>query len=374
VQLMTIHKAKGLEFDTVILPGLERTVASGPGQLLYWAPVALQDGSRGIVLASRGGEEDDRREDALEAWMKRLERDRSQLELGRLAYVAATRARRALHLVGSASVSWSDPENPALKEPSAGSLLGFFWPVLQPAFAQALAAASDRDELSRAAPGQRPRRSAPPFSRLAADFRPPPAPPPARPAPVRQARAAEATVRPHFDWAGEEAIAVGTVVHSEIERLTAARQPASSLSARPGAWRSDLLRLGLPESRCNRALERIARAVGTLASSPIAARLLDPASNEATSELALTAWLDGEFVSVKIDRTFVDDHGVRWIVDWKTSAHEGGGLDEFLDQEIARYAAQLDRYARVMGLHDPRPQRIGLYFPLLDRWQEWPTG
>jgi ATP-dependent exoDNAse (exonuclease V) beta subunit len=375
VQLMTIHKAKGLEFDTVILPGLERTVTSGPGQLLYWAPVALQDGTRGIVLASRGGEEDDPRDDTLEAWMKRLEQERSAFELGRLAYVAATRARRALHLVGSVAVSWKDPDNPVLKEPSGGSLLGFFWPAVHPAFEQAFGEAAARGEVPGPVAGQRPRRGAPPFARLAPDFNAPAAPPPARPAFGRRVRSAEAPVRPHFDWAGEEAIAVGTIVHAEIERLAAARQPASSLALRPGAWRSDLLRLGIPEDRCERVLDRIASAIGAMAASPTAAALLDPASTGAASELALTAWLDGEFVSIKIDRSFVDVDGTRWIVDWKTSAHEGGSLEAFLEQEVGRYAAQLGRYARVMRLHDPRPQRIGLYFPLLDRWKEWrPDG
>ena len=40
----------------------------------------------------------------------------------------------------------------------------------------------------------------------------------------------------------------------------------------------------------------------------------------------------GRLRSVVIDRCFVDRDGVRWVVDYKTSAHEGGGLEEFLDQ------------------------------------------
>jgi ATP-dependent exoDNAse (exonuclease V) beta subunit len=75
--------------------------------------------------------------------------------------------------------------------------------------------------------------------------------------------------------------------------------------------------------------------------------------------------------SLRIDRTFVDRDGVRWIVDWKTSTHEGGDRDAFLDNELQRYRGQLERYARVMRLVDPdRPQRVGLYFPLLDAWRE----
>jgi ATP-dependent exoDNAse (exonuclease V) beta subunit len=81
--------------------------------------------------------------------------------------------------------------------------------------------------------------------------------------------------------------------------------------------------------------------------------------------------MDGVLQSLRIDRTFVDGEGVRWIVDWKTSSHEGGDREAFLDNELARYRGQLERYARVMKVFDPdRPLRVGLYFPLLDAWRE----
>jgi len=76
-------------------------------------------------------------------------------------------------------------------------------------------------------------------------------------------------------------------------------------------------------------------------------------------------------LSLVIDRTFVDADGVRWIVDFKTSDHSGGGLDEFLDREQARYRDQLERYGRALSLLDSRPQRLALYFPLVGGWREW---
>jgi hypothetical protein len=72
-----------------------------------------------------------------------------------------------------------------------------------------------------------------------------------------------------------------------------------------------------------------------------------------------------------MDRTFVDKHGTRWIVDFKTSAHTGGGLEAFLDREQDRYRSQLERYAVVLRKLDTRPIRLGLYFPLLGGWREW---
>ena len=104
-----------------------------------------------------------------------------------------------------------------------------------------------------------------------------------------------------------------------------------------------------------------------------AKRLLDPSARDARSELALTAMLDGVAHSLRIDRTFVDDAGTRWVIDWKTSTHEGGDREAFLDRELERYRGQLERYARVMAMREPgRPVRVGLYFPLLDAWRESP--
>jgi ATP-dependent exoDNAse (exonuclease V) beta subunit len=368
---MTVHKAKGLEFDTVILPGLERTVSGAARQLLYWAPVAIEKGPRGIVLASHGGADADREADGLEAWMKRLDRDRARLELGRVAYVAATRARRSLHLVGSAAIAWNAEGLPALVAPKSGSLLEFFWPVACPDFEREFARARQAGEIEPAAATARPRRSAPSPGRLPVGYELPAPPAPACSLLTRRARVVEGTVRPHFDWAGREAIAVGTVVHAELERLARQGLAPAQLVARPDGWRRDLARLGLPEHLWEGAVSRIDQAVSNLAASNLAGRLLDPDALEAASEFAITAWLDNEFTSIKVDRTFVDEAGARWIVDWKTSVHEGGGLAQFLDQELGRYSPQLERYSRVMKLYDARPQRIGLYFPMMDAWKQW---
>ncbi len=79
----------------------------------------------------------------------------------------------------------------------------------------------------------------------------------------------------------------------------------------------------------------------------------------------------GQVVQRIIDRTFLDDRGVRWIVDFKTSTHEGAGLEEFVSREVERYAPQLRRYASLMQAYKPNePIKAALYFPLLKEWRE----
>jgi ATP-dependent helicase/nuclease subunit A len=74
---------------------------------------------------------------------------------------------------------------------------------------------------------------------------------------------------------------------------------------------------------------------------------------------------------VVIDRTFVDEAGTRWIIDFKTGDHRGGQVEDFLDREQARYVDQLNGYADIMRSMEQRPTRVGLYFPLLKGWREW---
>jgi ATP-dependent exoDNAse (exonuclease V) beta subunit len=70
-----------------------------------------------------------------------------------------------------------------------------------------------------------------------------------------------------------------------------------------------------------------------------------------------------------IDRTFVDEQGVRWIIDYKTSTHEGGDVTAFLNRERERYRGQLEGYAQAFRKLDEGVEvRMGLYYPLMRQW------
>jgi ATP-dependent exoDNAse (exonuclease V) beta subunit len=367
VQIMTIHKAKGLEFDIVIVPDLQRVAPAGDRRLLYWTSIATGPGRRSVVLGSRSeSSEEAGAADPLEDWMRRLEAERGQYELGRVAYVAVTRARRLVHLVGSARTR-RKAEVSELRPPRGGSLLHFFWPVIAADFERALAARGSAGETTLAG---RPRLTAPPLMRLPLAWSAPePQALPRAPA-LRILGEAESSVRPDFDWAGAIATAVGEVVHFELHRLARTGQPREALAARTGAWSRLLREAGVDEVHLPEALARTQEAIGGLLSSEIAGRLLDPAARDAASELAVTARIAGVVQSLRIDRSFVDAGGVRWIVDWKTSRHEGGDREAFLDRELERYRSQLERYAQAMRTLEPdRPMKTGLYFPLLDAWR-----
>jgi len=79
---------------------------------------------------------------------------------------------------------------------------------------------------------------------------------------------------------------------------------------------------------------------------------------------------EGRVVSVIFDRMLIDAQGQRWVVDIKTSTHEGGGLEQFLENEAQRYRPQLERYAALAAQLGSEPIRAALYFPMLGALRE----
>ena len=91
----------------------------------------------------------------------------------------------------------------------------------------------------------------------------------------------------------------------------------------------------------------------------------------AQSEFAINGLVDGQLIRATIDRTFVDEAGLRWIVDYKTSspAQIGQDQDAFLLEEKKRYQDQLRVYLDLMrNLYPEQAARTALYFPLFKGW------
>jgi ATP-dependent exoDNAse (exonuclease V) beta subunit len=362
VELLTIHKAKGLQFDTVIVPGLERRSRQDDKRLLQWMrqPGAPQPGLVVAPVAGTGAEPN-----ALYRWLENLEAAKLSQEKRRLLYVAATRAKRWLHLFGTCQVKAGDEGAPTLVRPSSSVALGMLWPVVESDFAARLAITGD-------IPGEASPDIVrePPLRRLPLEWRLPELQAPR----ISSTRAPKASAQPpvEFDWATETARHVGTVVHRELQRI--ARDGAAG-EARAAATRrryvDELAELGVPAERRQAAAERVATAVKRTLEDQRGRWLLDARHTSSANELALTGTLDGTTVSVVIDRTFIDAEGIRWIVDYKSSSHEGADLEVFLANEQERYRPQLERYASLMRHLGPEPIRLGLYFPLLSAWRSW---
>lgn len=365
VEIMTIHKAKGLEFDTVILPGLERCVSGDDQPLLYWTRVpGLEEGLVFAPLTAAGAEVD-----PIYRWAELLERGRTEQERARLLYVAATRARRDLHLLGTVETKIKEG-NVELKAPRRGSMLALLWNAVSPRYDDVLRAHQAEAPLTLASS-----ESSVPLRRLPLEWRLPALEEIQPPTPDQAIDLIDMT-RPLFDWVTETSRRVGTLVHRELERIVGREGAASRSIDTPGVrarMHAELAELGVPTDRCHAALDRVLTAIRSALGDDRGRWLLGLAAplREAESELALSGVVNGQVVQGVIDRTFLDEHGVRWIVDFKTSTHEGAGLEEFIGREVERYAPQLKRYASLMSAFKPgQPIKAALYFPLLKQWRE----
>ncbi len=370
LQVMTIHKAKGLEFDTVIVPGLGNLPQKDEQKLLMWLERPRSHEESDLLLAPLHGVGGDK--DPVYQYLSRLSMDKARLEDGRLLYVAATRAKKRLHLLGHTGHGKKDGAL-TVKPPLAGSLLARLWPVVASEFERLPQEMAERAALDEENVDEKVSLPQGIF-RLPLNWCLPEAPSAVDWHTLSAGRPPAEIEHVEFEWAGEAAKHMGTVVHRFLERIGSEgldQWDLRRIEELTPVYRAQLLQVGVPASEVNALAGRVRSALVATLEHGRGRWILDPEHDAARSEYALTGVVDGEPVGVVIDRTFVDEDGTRWIIDYKSSVHIGGGLDAFLDRERERYRYQLERYARLMANVEKRPIRLGLYFPLLQGWREW---
>ncbi len=358
VQVMTIHKAKGLEFDTVILPQLGGRSKSIERELLLWNDEVEEDGSVtwSVAAQPRKGEKTAEYESINE-----VRKEKEEQELKRLFYVACTRAKNELYLIGNAR---SKKDGSDVQKPS-GSFLRLVWDRVGVDFSAALRRSPEQQSLFAVEAAAR--RTV--LRRLPAHWE---APKYARSVkwnpPFREMTASARKVS--YEWVSDTARHAGTVVHELLKRAAGSGGNADAIETNLPLVESELLRLGVKNTDVPVAAERVMRAVRNTYLSERGRWILS-AHAETRVEWPLGGTVDDRMISGTIDRMFRDEDGRLWIIDFKTSDHEGAGIERFLQEEQRRYQAQMDSYAALVAQFSAGPIWLGLYFPLLDSWREW---
>ncbi|WKD51433.1 UvrD-helicase domain-containing protein [Microbulbifer spongiae] len=371
LQVMTIHKSKGLEFEHVLIPGLDRCDRPGSGQLLRWTEWLSHSGESRFLLAPNNARGDT---DPLYEYLKYDNSERERLEGTRLLYVGCTRAIRSLHLFACVS---RDEKKGTLQAPGGDALLASIWPsVIQNRESRWCHWLETQPAPESESPINQNHNY---LLRMPARWQPQPIP--------QQHWLAQYRMRDYQPGEhGEDNIPqlgqvaqrwlrhAGTVAHetlATIAQTDIARWNEARLVQQRTLWRLRLSQLGLCGSNLDLAAEKVEVAVRNSLNCPTGRWLLDSTSvQEAASELELHS--GGRHLRrAFVDRTFIDAHGVRWIVDYKT-AEPGTGEDRaaFIAAQLEHYRPQLETYRTLFYARGERNIRCALYFPLLPQLAE----
>ncbi len=332
LQMMTIHKSKGLEFDTVILPGLGTQTGGNNSEkpLVLWEEIPM--GQHAELLAAPYIPKGARDKDKVSPYdfLATREKVRDANEDARILYVAATRAERKLHLVGIAGKNAKDEIKPA-----SGTPLELLWPAVGRRFEDAGSAEQPNN-----------------IADDIADFTPHlvrlqhlQIPAVLQTEKKVHANTNTAKIKPARPDNLEADS--GTLAHRYMEII--ARQgltgwPSTRIAQLASPMQHWLRERGHSSQNANLATSQVIRALqSTLASAD--GQWVLQAREEAHSEYALASQ-DGE--QHVIDRTFIenrpDNKKVRWIIDYKL------GLDVTEASTSAAAQGHKPQLARYAGL------------------------
>ncbi|MFK7831474.1 MAG: UvrD-helicase domain-containing protein [Congregibacter sp.] len=348
IQVMTLHKAKGLEFDWVFIPSLSRATRGNDKELLLWEETVLPGQAPFFLLDVRSSLEAGA-SNRLYDYLRAQAQQRQRLEATRLFYVGCTRAADYLWL--SASLSW-DEKTEAARPPGAGSLLSSIWESLQNV--SVVPADSAPPSV-----GMEVRSS---YSRL-------------RTLPVLEGVAADAASVPRdLEDASRVPRAFGTAVHRCLEALVYRdKLPLHCDTQLEKLLESTLYELGAPQSQLKQ-LQAVGKdTLDRVLADPWAQWMLSPARAERSAELSLTmgdAAITGQVI---LDYVFMDEvREERWVIDYKTATpKEHESVEEFFQRQLALYHTQLARYAAALRASFGQPVRCALYFTALGKHCEW---
>jgi ATP-dependent helicase/nuclease subunit A len=359
LQIMTMHKAKGLQFDHVLLHGLGRYPRPPTPAVMSWFDLPNAHGGEEKII-SPVGRRDELTRDRVHQFIERTESYKDAHETGRLLYVACTRARKSLHLVGHTEIA---RDGESLRKPQSKTLLSLLWPAVEAQFQDALityqAPITGDDDTQWVEPVLR-------------RFEKPWELPALNPIPGQSLSGENedaVSYKVDYYWVGADARLAGTVVHRWLQLATDGKIAlhADNLDSLSSSSRRWLRELGAGDDALDSICERIFAALNGVLSHDKGRWLLQ---GDGAAELALSGQVNGRIESIVIDRIRIDDDGSHWIVDYKTSTHEGGNMQEFLRAECDRYRGQLRKYARIYGDYSGARLRCALYFPLLREFVE----
>ena len=358
VRIMTLHKAKGLEFDTVLMPYLHKRTRGLQGDLIRWH-WHHKTQPPGLLIAAN---DEIKTSDSLYNYLSFLQKKKDREELKRLLYVGITRAKCQCILSGT--LEW-EGDNPPPKPP-AGSLLEVLLegagvnktkvitnadliPVETPLLSDTMAGAEGRGRLAQA--------------RLrSGEYAP-------------ELSTGRQLAEPlHADEHRTERL-IGTITHRVLELLASAETLPMPDDPQIAVWiERNAQRLVLRPDRTQIICQRVQWLVAQTLSCDIGQWILSSHPDSGV-EMSLSCIEESEVKRYVIDRTFLNvSDGIRWVIDYKTGEPAAGeDLSAFEARQTELYQGQLHQYAHLLERYfasSEAPIKTALYFPATQRLVE----
>ena len=380
VQIMTIHRAKGLEFDKVIVPGLGRRMRGNTEPLLRWLELPREPDGSDLLMAPipqswRRGME------PLNEYLKSLQTRRAAHEKARLLYVAATRARTELHLFADLPQGEEESDK---RQPPSGTLLATLWPAISADFPSqvdngfpATAASKDaalaqlRASNAGSTSGTYGAHQAPLFERLPNSWHLPPIAngPPSTAIPI-------ASYEPEDEgdasWSSDPHRCVARVVREHLCGL--ARQSSLPAATSGDAFqvlvRERLSRIGLIENDLEQCTQHAAEIIAACLADRRFLWMFARGNRETMSPLHLTGVYEGRLTSIAIDHSFIDSTDTRWLIDFSVEMPNTSNVEDFIASEFQRNQPQLRKSISLVRHLGPQAVRVAMYFPFAQAFVE----
>ena len=313
VKLMTIYGAKGLEFDTVIMPGLGKVAGTDKKEVFKFKefdPGLLYAPIKNIALQEQS---------ATYQYLSYIENKQSDYELRRVLYVAMTRAKRKIYLLAHQSAQ--------AKNPQKRTLLYYLWQHYKPYF-DALPEEVEIEKIRTAPPFYRYKKMNEVSNRKITK--------------TKKITPLDQNLKPLYQKI------LGTVTHLCLEQNTSPNQQVI---------RARLTAAGIPVKNLDDSVEKLLLFLNHIKTDKKAHWIFSKRESTRTEAEFFTQ--DG--TNIIIDRLFIEN-GVLWVIDYKTHMLKADEtLAHFLTRQKTKHQTQMQKYQSILARYYNYPIKTALY-------------
>lgn len=375
VQILTIFKAKGLEYDHVFLPGLNKKEPSDAQKLVSWHEFVNKKNEPRLLLSLiTHPTKKKKEENNTNNLIKFEEKIKKELEFNRILYIAVTRAKLSVSLSGAFLTRQQD-----VIEPIKNSILNVIWPSIkdysllvptvhypnQPLL-------NLKNEYAQRERTTKILRYKAPISfnndelfNLTKNLLKHPSNEHFNPKIVESYNETVSQER-------EFRAAIGTLLHEFFESHATVK-PALPLKLRlkkiEGYWRRTLEKETINTPMVDTNIELMKKlTIQTLTGNN--AWIFDPSLKDSSNEITITtkekifstensAWFERNYI---VDRSFIDENEVRWVIDYKTSLKpEDQSEKSFIANLETAHSPQLQKYAQLFSDFEDRSIKKAIF-------------